>query len=381
MNSASQASAPLQIAIRQISQEQYAQFLSSHPTASFLQNPRWAHVKEGWQGQLLGIYDGEDLVATAGVLCRSLPVLRKKFLAYIPEGPVFDPQRVALEPLLNGLKDHFRRQGAFLLRVGLPGTTSRWAAQDVRHGLSKGDETVVEQLEPVEQDPQAAEHERQLQALGWTAPSDSEEFEAGQPRYQARIPLTGSTVEDVLGRMDQTSRRQTRKSLRSELSITVGSAADLPAWQELYEHTAERDGFTPRPLAYFQGMFQELNAAPNTECVLYFASFEDTKLAAAIYVRQGEFAWYVYGASASQERKRYAPRALQYRQIEDALAANCQWYDLGGVSPSLDPDNHLAGLTRFKTTMGADVVKTLGEWDYPISPVLTKAFDMYMSRR
>lgn len=381
MNSASHTSGTTALAIRTITREQYAGFLSGHPTASFLQNSRWAQVKAGWQGELLGAFEGDQLVATAGVLCRSLPVMRGKFLAYIPEGPVFDPQQVAIESLLQRLKKHLKRRGAFLLRVGLPGITHRWAAQDVRHGLLKGEETLMEQLEALERDTQAADLETRLKALGGVPPSDSEEFEAGQPRYQARVPLKDSTMEDVLGRMDQTSRRQTKKSLRSELEITVASAEDLPAWQRLYEETAERDGFTPRPLPYFQGMYEQLNAADDTDCVLYFASCEDTILASAIYVRQGEFAWYLYGASSSQERKRYAPRALQHQQIEHALAAGCQWYDLGGVSPSLNAENHLAGLTRFKTTMGADVVKTLGEWDFPINRALSKAFDYYMSRR
>ena len=31
--------------------------------------------------------------------------------------------------------------------------------------------------------------------------------------------------------------------------------------------------------------------------------------------------------------------------------------------------------------MGADVVRTLGEWDLPLNKVLTKAFEVYMARR
>lgn len=367
--------------IREITEQQHTEFLNSFPTASFLQNPRWSRVKEGWSGEVLGGFDGEELVAAAEVLYRRLPIVSHKVLAYVPEGPVFDPHTVDVENLLPSLVRYLRSSGAFLVRMGLPGTVRRWAAQDVRRSLSKGDETHIEQLEPLEHDAHASELHARLENMGWIAPQTSEDFEAGQPRYQARIPLTDSSVDDVLAKMDQTSRRQTRKSLRSELSITVGDESDLPAWHRLYSETAQRDGFTARPLAYFQRMYAELNAAADTECVVYFAAFEETTLAAAIYVRQRKFAWYVYGASSTQERKRYAPRALQLRQIEDALSSGCEWYDLGGVSPSLDSESPLAGLTRFKTTMGADVVKTLGEWDYRINWVLAKAFDFYMSRR
>lgn len=387
--------------VRPISLEEHTRFLADQPTASFLQNPRWPAVKKEWQAQSLGVFDagqGADAapVAAALVLFRRLPlpaavpVLGSKKLAYMAEGPVMDPAVADLEQILPPLITYLKSSGAFLIRMGLPSVLRRWEAKEVRRALAAGENTSIEELDPLDADPasstQTSRWQHQLRALGFKAPAPSTDFEAGQPQFQARIPLTdeaGATLplDDVLARMDQSSRRQTKKSTRSELTVSVGDDSDLPAWHALYAETADRDDFTGRPLAYFQDMYRELNASPLSECTLYLAHFEDQLLAAAIYVRQGEFAWYVYGASSSEERKRYAPRALQLRQIEDSLAAGCQWYDLGGLSPSLDPEYPLAGLTRFKTTMGADVVQTLGEWDYPVNPVLAKAFNLYMSRR
>ncbi|MGM7671329.1 lipid II:glycine glycyltransferase FemX [Microbacterium sp. A93] len=399
--------------VRRITRAEHGRFLAEHPEASFLQSPQWPGVKIDWRGDSLGFYDGETLRAAALVLFRRLPVpvpvLRNRSLAYVAEGPVFDRSAgegggdagVDLESVLVPLVQYLKSRGAFLVRVGLPGVVNRWDGAEVRKALAAGDHRSVTQLKPIHTAPEAAQVRERLTALGWRAPGESEEFEAGQPQFQARIPLQpaldapgpdGTPVEPnkngespaleaALSRMDSTSRRQTRKSTRSELTVTVGTAEDLPAWQALYEETATRDRFTGRPLAYFQRMFTELNAAPDTECTLYLAHFGDQLLAAAIYVRQAQFGWYVYGASSSEERKRYAPRALQLRQIQDSLAAGCTWFDLGGMSPSLDPEYELAGLTRFKTTMGADVVQTYGEWDYPVNRALAAAFKLYMSRR
>ncbi len=421
------------LTVRRITPADHGRFLADHPGASFLQNPQWPGVKIDWRGDSLGFFDGRSLKATALVLFRRLPVpvpvLKKRSLAYIAEGPVFDPAAVQLESVLVPLVQYLKSRGAFLVRVGLPGVVNRWDGSEVRKALAAGTHRSVTDLAPLHTDPAAEDVRARLLALGWQAPSESEEFEAGQPPFQARIPLQpeldisgdGTRVEPnkngespaleaALNRMDSTSRRQTRKSTRSELTVTVGTAEDLPAWQALYEETAARDGFTGRPLAYFQRMFAELNSAGSgvsggaaadsavasagdtagdtagnttgdTACTLYLAHFGDQLLAAAIYVRQGQFGWYVYGASSSEERKRYAPRALQLRQIQDSLAAGCTWYDLGGMSPSLDPEYELAGLTRFKTTMGADVVQTLGEWDYPVNRWLARGFNLYMSRR
>lgn len=403
------STAPRPLTIRRITAAEHAGFLAGHPESSFLQNPRWPAVKVDWRGDSLGFFDGDALRATALVLFRRLPVpvpgLRNRSLAYIAEGPVFDRAGgtggTDLESVLVPLVQYLTSQGAFLVRVGLPGVVARWDGAEVRRALAAGQHRSVTELEPIHTDPEAEPTRQLLTRLGWRPPTESEEFEAGQPAFQARIPLqpeldapgpngeppqpnkTGESpaLEAALNRMDSTSRRQTRKSTRSELTVTVGTAEDLPAWQALYEETAERDGFTGRPLAYFQRMFTELNSGPDSECSLYLAHYGEQLLAAAIYVRQGRAAWYVYGASSAQERKRYAPRALQLRQIQDSLAAGCRWYDLGGMSPSLDPEYELAGLTRFKTTMGADVVRTLGEWDYPVNRPLAAAFNLYMARR
>lgn len=410
------------LTVRRITPADHGRFLADHPGASFLQNPQWPGVKIDWRGDSLGFFDGQSLKATALVLFRRLPVpvpvLKKRSLAYVAEGPVFDSSAVQLESVLVPLVQYLKSRGAFLVRVGLPGVVTRWDGSEVRKALAAGTHRSVTDLTPLHTEPAAEDVRSRLLTLGWQAPSESEEFEAGQPQFQARIPLQpeldiasdgtsaepnkngeSPALEAALNRMDSTSRRQTRKSTRSELTVSVGTVEDLPAWQALYEETAARDGFTGRPLAYFRRMFTQLNSggagrsggsggssgseasAVDTECTLYLAHFGEQLLAAAIYVRQGQFGWYVYGASSAEERKRYAPRALQLRQIQDSLAAGCTWYDLGGMSPSLDPEYELAGLTRFKTTMGADVVQTLGEWDYPVNRMLARGFNLYMSRR
>lgn len=394
---------PRALTVRRITTQEHGRFLAAYPESSFLQNPRWPEVKTDWRGESVGLFDGDELRAAALVLFRRLPVpvpvLRRRSLAYIAEGPVFDREQVALESVMEPLVQYLASHGAFLVRVGLPGVVRRWDGAEVRKALAAGQTRSVTELEPVSTDPAADDVRARLLAMGWRAPGESESFEAGQPQFQARIPLQpelygtkpvsqgkGQEPEDpavaaALSRMDSTSRRQTRKSTRSELTVTVGTEADLPAWQALYEETARRDGFTGRPLAYFQRMYAALNAAEGSQCTLYLAHHGEQLLAAAIYVRQGTSGWYVYGASSAEERKRYAPRALQLRQIQDSLAAGCTWYDLGGMSPSLDPEYELAGLTRFKTTMGADVVQTYGEWDYPVNRLLAGAFNLYMARR
>lgn len=384
--------------IHEISVQQHHDFIAEQAGASFLQNPRWPKTKPAWRSQSLGWFDQDELVAASLVLYRPIPVpgLRGRSLAYIADGPLFDSDRVALESVLERLTLFVRRQGAFMIRMGLPLILRRWEADSVRKALSEDTHGMIPELRALESDKTAWNMEDTLVRQGWYKPGLSEDFVAGQAQFQARIPLPRLTaeqranrespefeqaVEDVLMRMDSTSRRQTRKSTRSDLSVTAGNINDLAQWQTLYEETAERDDFTGRPQSYFEAMFEALNGSETAQCKVLFAHHEEQLLASAIYVQQQDTGWYVYGASTRTESKRYAPRALQLEQIKLSLESGASWYDLGGVSATLNKEHELAGLTRFKTTMGADVVQTMGEWDLPINKVLYRAFKMYMDRR
>ena len=63
-------------------------------SASFLQTPAWAAAKPEWKAESIGWVvrsstGGESIVGAALVLYRQLPKI-KRFLAYVPEGPLVD---------------------------------------------------------------------------------------------------------------------------------------------------------------------------------------------------------------------------------------------------------------------------------------------------
>ena len=60
-----------------------------------------------------------------------------------------------------------------------------------------------------------------------------------------------------------------------------------PQFHPLYVETAERDGFTPRPLSYFTTMFAALQAEDPDRIRLYLAHHEGDLVAATTWVRVG----------------------------------------------------------------------------------------------
>ena len=81
------ANAPL--TVRATSEEEHLAFLRTLPSASFLQTPAWGRVKSEWRRESLGWFRDDTQVGAGLVLYRQLPRL-KRYLAYLPEGPVID---------------------------------------------------------------------------------------------------------------------------------------------------------------------------------------------------------------------------------------------------------------------------------------------------
>lgn len=375
---------------REITRAEHESFLRRHPDASFMQNPYWGDVKTEWVPKSVGLVhtngSREVLVGAALMLFRHIPVpipmLKKYCLAYIADGPVMDDD-VLVQDAMYHYVQYARSQNAFQLRVGLHGVLRRWDANDVRKATK--DDT-VDNLLMLDGEINMDEVKKQdaMVSMGFTAPVIDMDFGTGQPMFQARIPLqnTGDVDADVgsaLKRMNQTCRSETRKSTRTGLKIRNSNSV-LSDFHLMYKETADREHFNPRQFPYFERILDVMRNS-SVEIDVLTASNGDNPLAGALLFRQGEMAWYPYGGSTTADRKMFAPRALQLEMIRLAVSSGCKWYDMGGVAGSLKSDHKTAGLTLFKTAMGADIVQTHGEYTMNLNKPLAKAFDLYMSRR
>jgi len=353
---------------------------ASGRSASFLQTPGWGAVKQEWRAESVGWYDGDQLVGAGLVLYRQLPRV-KRYLAYLPEGPVLVWEG-ELQPLLQPLADHLRRSGAFAIRMGPPVISRRWSANQVKEGIADSTIQRLGQLPPSARTQEGAAVLSQLREAGWLFQGAEGGFAAGQPQFNFVIPLEGRSEADVLAGMNQLWRRNIKKAAKLGVEVTHGSPAELPAFHELYVHTAQRDHFTPRPLSYFEKMFAALeDPAADTEIRLYLAHHESDLVASTIWIRSGRHVWYSYGASSTAKREVRGSNAIQWRMIQDALAAGAEVYDLRGITETLDAEDSHVGLIQFKVGTGGEAVEYVGEWDLPLKPLLYKGFQLYMNRR
>ena len=340
----------MSLSLRTISREQHLAYIQSLPSASHCQVPAWADVKNEWRSENLGWFEDAtgQLVGVGLVLYRQIPKV-KRYLAYLPEGPV-------------------------IIR--------RWDATAVKAGIADPNIKRLREVEATFIEPRAFEVSDRLRRMGWQQGEDGGAgFGDVQPRYVYQVPLENRSLDDILKNFNQLWRRNIKKAEKAGVQVVQGGYDDLPVWQQLYEITAERDHFRPRPLSYFQRMWTALNGEDPNRMRLYLAVHEGEAVAAATMLTVGRHVWYSYGASANHKREVRPSNAMQWRMLRDAYAMGASEYDLRGISDSLDEKDHLFGLIQFKVGTGGQAAEYLGEWDFPLNKLLHKALDIYMSRR
>ncbi|MDP3966918.1 MAG: peptidoglycan bridge formation glycyltransferase FemA/FemB family protein [Nocardioides sp.] len=394
----SSPSGPLagRLAVSTISAEEHLAFLEQQAgdgrSVSFLQTPAWGEVKSEWRAESLGWHvvspeGGTELVGAGLVLYRQLPRLQR-FLAYLPEGPVIDWESEELGDWLAPMAAHLADQGAFGIRMGPPVVTCRWDAKSIKDAVADDDTHRLGEVPPTERSQSGARVVSQLRELGWRPQAVEGGFAAGQPRHVFTVPLVDAegkalTEDEVLAGMNQQWRRNIKKAAKEGVEVSVGDITgdDLATFHTLYVHTAERDGFTPRPLSYFRTMAAALGAEHPDRFRLYLAHHEGDLVAATIAIRVGGHVWYSYGASSTEKREVRGSNAIQWQMMRDALEAGAHVYDLRGITDTLDSDDPTVGLIRFKVGTGGEAVEYVGEWDLPLRSLLYRAFALYMKRR
>lgn len=363
-----------------ITTDDHLAFLGDQHSASFLQTPAWAQVKSEWAAESVGFFRDGSLVGAGLVLYRQMPRLPWS-LAYLPEGPVLDWDSPEVPDMLSALAAHVKAKRAFGIRIGPPVPSRTWHTATIKQAIADGRHQRLGDVPADERHATGSTIAVALRAAGWRSQTSDDGFGVGQPQYVFQLPLEKRTEDDVLAGMNQLWRRNIKKAAKEGVEVTLGGGEDLRAFHRLYAETAERDGFTPRPLSYFQRMFSAMRAEDPDRIRLYLAHHEGTLVAATTWVRVGRHVWYSYGASSTEKRDVRGSNAIQWQMMRDAIAAGADVYDLRGITDTLDPADSHVGLIQFKLGTGGQAVEYVGEWDLPLNRALYRAFTLYMSRR
>lgn len=368
--------------VRPISAATVRAFLATQPDPPLQQWPSFTVTKSEWSHLYLGWFDGEQLIGTALVLGRKLPKINRWF-AYCPEGPVLDWHQAnavdQLVPMLKILHD----QGAFMVKIGPRLRVRDWSPSDIRAALN---DPQVRRWRDVPSHTIASNLrlQEQLSAAGWLQYQAPTVGFGGtlQPRYAFELNLRGQTEASLLANMNSQWRRNIKRAEKKGVQVRLGDFSDLHEFHRLLQLSGARGGYQPRDLPFFQRMWQGVQNDPGEDQLqLYLGSVNGRNYVGMLLATTGNRVSYTYGGTDSEGSDFRPSNAVQWRMVQDALAAGRHIFDLRGAADNVDPVGPEFGLTAFKAGLGAQAVELLGEWDFITRPILGRAFRSYRYRQ
>jgi len=310
-------------------------FLSQHPNAHLLQTGEWGELKSAFGWKPVRVVNGEFGVQ---VLFRKLPL--GFTIGYIPKA---NPD-ASLLPEIDK--------------------------------VCKSNRAIFLKLEP---DFWAGE-----QPGTWNLKLESSPHNIQPPRTII-IDIRG-TEEEILAKMKQKTRYNIR--LAEKKGVIVRAWDNIEAFHEMMLVTGGRDGFGIHSLEYYKRAYELLHPGGLGEILV--AEYEGKPLAALFVARNGNRAYYLYGASTNEERNRMPTYLLQWEAMKWAKARGCEEYDLWGV-PDEDEEtleaefqsrhDGLWGVYRFKRGFGGELKRAAQALDRVYNPLLYWAYLKFIGDR
>ena len=328
-----------------VSLSDWNQFLASSPNTHLLQTGEWGKLKSAFGWKAIRIITG-----TAGVqiLFRKLPL--GFTLGYIPK------------PALNGQQTVFNQE--------------LWREID---SVCKKNRAVFLKLEPdLWQDADSTK----LPITNYQLRRSPHNI---QPPRTIIVDIKDSE-EQILARMKQKTRYNIR--LAEKKGVTVRAWDDMEAFHNMMLLTGKRDGFGVHSREYYQRAYDLLHPKQMGELLL--AEYEGKPLAALFVARNGNRAYYLYGASTDEERNRMPAYLLQWEAVKWAKAHGCEEYDLWGVpdeeEATLEANfetrhDGLWGVYRFKRGFGGELKRAVQAMDRIYNPLLYWAYLRFVGNR
>jgi lipid II:glycine glycyltransferase (peptidoglycan interpeptide bridge formation enzyme) len=333
-----------------ISLSDWNQFLTIHPNAHLLQTGEWGELKSSFGWKPVRLVSGQ---AGVQILFRKLPL--GFTVGYIP--------KLAISLQQSALSQEF------------------WREID---SICKKNRAIFLKLEPDLWDNQKLDILALSEVEGWSATFRTSPHNIQPPR--TIIVDIKDSEDETLAKMKQKTRYNIR--LAEKKGVTVRPWDDIASFHKMMLLTGGRDGFGVHSLEYYKRAYELLQPGQMGELLL--AEYEGKPLAALFVARNGNRAYYLYGASTDAERNRMPTYLLQLEAIKWAKKHGCEEYDLWGV-PDEDESvleasfetrhDGLWGVYRFKRGFGGQLKRAVQAMDRIYNPLLYSAYLRFMGNR
>ncbi len=334
--------------ISQISEKSiWDTFFTANGSPSFLHSWEWGELQQKLGHEILriGLYDDKKLVLIALIII--MRTKRGHFL-FIPHGPIVEQGR-ELKDYLPYLKEYLitlaKKEKFSFIRIAPAvedNEPNRKVFNDV--GFKKAPIYI---------------HSERM----WVLPLDKSE-------------------DELLASMRKTTRYLIKKAQKD--GVVIENRTDEKAYDDfwnIYQHTAEREHFTPFSKQFITDEYNEFHKTGNA--VFLFGKIGNDEnspyQASALIVFTQSSAFYHQGASIHS--KVPVPYLLQWEGIKLAKARGCKFYNFQGIlHPGRTPKNW-SGLTLFKQGFGGHQLDYVPTQDLILSPKyhLTSMYEKFLN--
>lgn len=379
-----------------VSAQEHDDFVKASSQTNLLQSASWAKVKDNWDNERIGFYKNNQLVASASILIKPLPL--SMTMLYIPRGPIMDYQdQELLHFVLTSLKKFAKTKKALFIKFD----PSLFLVQN-----QSGEER--------QDNPKTLDLINNLQKAGaiWLGRTELLD-ETIQPRFQANI-YKDNFSEELLSK----STRQAIRTARNKgIQVQFGGKELLDDFSTLMKKTENRKSIHLRGKDYYQKLLDtypehsyitlasiDLNErleslqAQKAKAEKEASKFtEKTKpgkiennkqeqkrlqeemdflsekiaqgvttvpLSGTLVLEYGATSENIY-AGMDEEYRRYQPALLTwYETAKHAFDRGANWQNMGGVENDLD-----GGLYHFKSKFNPTIEEFVGEFNLPTNPL------------
>ena len=379
-----------------VSAQEHDDFVKQSSQTNLLQSASWAKVKDNWDNERIGFYKNNQLVASASILIKPLPL--SMTMLYIPRGPIMDYQdQELLHFVLTSLKKFAKTKKALFIKFD----PSLFLVQN-----QSGEER--------QDNPKTLDLINNLQKAGaiWLGRTELLD-ETIQPRFQANI-YKDNFSEELLSK----STRQAIRTARNKgIQVQFGGSELLDDFSALMKKTENRKSIHLRGQDYYQKLLDtypeqsyitlasinlnerlenlqvqkskaEKEASKFTEKTkpgkiennkqeqkrlqeeMDFLAEKMTQgaitvpLSGTLVLEYGTTSENIY-AGMDEEYRRYQPALLTwYETAKHAFERGADWQNMGGVENDLN-----GGLYHFKSKFNPTIEEYVGEFNLPTNPL------------
>lgn len=200
-----------------------------------------------------------------------------------------------------------------------------------------------------------------------------------EPNYKDRLPAVkevqpattiivdiSQSEDEILAGMKSKTRYNVRLATKKGVEYKIHQGIDgFEDFWRLMKQTSVRDNFRSHTKKYYETMLMSIGQKGEAKAFMATASYKNRVISANMMIDFGQTRLYLHGATSNLHRNVMAQYGLHFFLMQDASSKGLTKFDFWGIAPQNAPSNHpWAGITRYKTGFGGDIIQMPGTYDF-----------------